>query len=1006
MRLKSIKLSGFKSFVDPTVIPIDASLIGIVGPNGCGKSNIIDAVRWVMGESSATRLRGDSMADVVFNGSNARKPVGLASVELIFDNADGTAGGQYAAYSEISIRREAGRDAQSDYYLNKTRCRRKDITDLFLGTGLGPRAYSIIEQGMVTRIIEAKPEDLRGYIEEAAGISKYKERRRETENRIKHTRENLDRVTDIRNEIETQLTRLEKQSKAAAKYKELKQKERLTRAQLAALRFRDLDQRLQEHERVLAEHQNALDAVLATQRAIEADIERLRAEQVEATEAYNAVHQEFYAVGAEVSRLEQAIQHARETRATLAREQEQVNRGWEEGNAHLQADLARLAELQASLDALAPQVAQQDAARGAAQAALAQAEQDMRAWQAQWDTLATKLADQDKRREVEHARMRQLELPISEAETRSARLQQERAAIEAQLAGDPAEQLRREALALDQVCAQLEQSLATLEADVRDARDAREASTTALNSLRRNLHTIDARIESLRGLQAAVERRNDPALGKWLSQHQLDQAARLANQLRVENGWDKAVERVLGMRLIAVCVPEIDPLAPDATQLATPLALFEQTAMPATRPQAAHPLLLDKISTDTDLSALLAGVYAADSVAQALSWRSGLAAHESIVTPNGTWLGRNWLSHGNENEERAGWLEREREIEKQSAESAGLQRDVAREEAALEATQQRLQTLETERETRVRELTERHRARAELREQLGHKEAHLGQLHARLAQIEREQQELAGQLGRDRGAIEEASRLIDQAHNERRDFEGQRAELAQRRELLQAALDDARRNEGTVRDARHRVELERQGLQTGFDSTQASRARLEGHLRQLGARREELAALLAEDNKPEAELTTRLDEFLGKRVAVEARLGEARQRVSGLDAGVRDKEQARHGQERLATEARERLESERVTRQELVVRRETFTEQVREAEFDLGELLTGLAPDATDVAWAEELERIGARIERLGPINLVAIEEYNEQSERKGYLDKQHADLSEALSMLEEAIRK
>src|SRR3970040_1125757 len=222
MRLKTIKLSGFKSFVEPIIIPITGNLIGIVGPNGVAKSNIIDAVRWVMGEMSAKNLRGDSMADVIFNGSNSRKPVAIASVELIFANSEGRAGGEYAKYSEISIRREAGRDGQSDYFLNKTKCRRKDITDIFLGTGLGPRAYSIIEQGMVTRIIEAKPEDLRGFIEEAAGVSRYKERRRETETRIKHTRENLARVEDIRQELGTQLGRLDKQSKAAAKYKQLK----------------------------------------------------------------------------------------------------------------------------------------------------------------------------------------------------------------------------------------------------------------------------------------------------------------------------------------------------------------------------------------------------------------------------------------------------------------------------------------------------------------------------------------------------------------------------------------------------------------------------------------------------------------------------------------------------------------------------------------------------------------------------------------------------------------
>ncbi|MEK7207772.1 MAG: AAA family ATPase, partial [Pseudomonadota bacterium] len=302
MRLKTVKLAGFKSFVEPITIPISGNLIGIVGPNGCGKSNIIDAVRWVMGESSAKNLRGDSMADVIFNGSNTRKPVAVASVELVFDNSDGGAGGEYASYGEISIRREAGRDGQSDYYLNRTKCRRKDITDLFLGTGLGPRAYSIIEQGMVTRIIEAKPEELRGFVEEAAGISKYKERRRETENRIKHSRENLARVDDIRKELESQLAKLQRQSKAAAKYKELKQEERLTRAQLQVLRWQELDAKLHAQEMLLSQHQTALDAALAAQRAIEAEIEKIRSQQTDVVDGFNLVQGEYYSAGAEISR--------------------------------------------------------------------------------------------------------------------------------------------------------------------------------------------------------------------------------------------------------------------------------------------------------------------------------------------------------------------------------------------------------------------------------------------------------------------------------------------------------------------------------------------------------------------------------------------------------------------------------------------------------------------------------------------------------------------------------
>ncbi|MET0094602.1 MAG: AAA family ATPase, partial [Sedimenticola sp.] len=289
MRLEKIKLAGFKSFVDPTTVPFPSNLVGIVGPNGCGKSNVIDAVRWVMGETSAKMLRGESMADVIFNGSTSRKPVGTASIELVFDNADGSAGGQYAQYSQIAVKRQVSRDGQSSYFMNGVRCRRRDITDLFLGTGLGPRSYSIIEQGMISRLIEARPEDLRAFLEEAAGISKYKERRRDTENRIKHTRENLDRLNDLREEIAKQLQHLQRQAATAERYKEYKTQERRLKAELLALRWGALDEDIKVRDRTIGERETDLEAAIAKQRRLEADIERDREAHVEANDNFNEV---------------------------------------------------------------------------------------------------------------------------------------------------------------------------------------------------------------------------------------------------------------------------------------------------------------------------------------------------------------------------------------------------------------------------------------------------------------------------------------------------------------------------------------------------------------------------------------------------------------------------------------------------------------------------------------------------------------------------------------------
>ena len=331
MRLKCIKLAGFKSFVDPTTVNFPSNMAAVVGPNGCGKSNIIDAVRWVMGESSAKNLRGESMTDVIFNGSNTRKPVTQASIELIFDNSDGTLTGEYAGYNEISIRRRVTRDSQNTYFLNGTKCRRRDITDIFLGTGLGPRSYSIIEQGMISKLIEAKPEDLRNFIEEAAGISKYKERRRETENRIRRTHENLARLTDLREELERQLDRLHRQAQSAEKYQEYTAEERQLKAQLMALRWQALNEQVGSREAVISNQEISFEALVAEQRNADASIERLRDGHHDLSERFNLVQGRFYSVGGDIARVEQSIQHGQQRLRQLQDDLRDAERALPEG---------------------------------------------------------------------------------------------------------------------------------------------------------------------------------------------------------------------------------------------------------------------------------------------------------------------------------------------------------------------------------------------------------------------------------------------------------------------------------------------------------------------------------------------------------------------------------------------------------------------------------------------------------------------------------------------------
>src|SRR5579872_1916603 len=429
MQLKKIKLSGFKSFVDPTTVPIPGHLVAIVGPNGCGKSNIIDAVCWVMGESSAKYLRGESLTDVIFNGSSARKPVGQASVELVFDNQEGRLGGEYASYSEISIRRMINRDSESTYFLNGTRCRRKDIIDIFLGTGLGPRSYSIIGQNMISRVIEAKPDDMRVYLEEAAGVSRYKERRRETENRIQHTKENMARLDDVRNELDHQLNTLKRQATAAERFKALKVEERTLRAQWLAAQWRQFDAKLVQYTLQIQQQERGLEAKQTELGEINLNTDKKRDEYHESSEAFQEIQRRYYAAGNEITRIEQDIHHTEERQRQWQADILQVENDWTEVKdalAEVENELAELVEESAQLE---PELRDAVMTGEAATEAYNQAEEAVQTWQSQWDQFNQQTAKTTQTAQVEQTRITHLEQRLVSIKQRKTQLEQEQAQI-------------------------------------------------------------------------------------------------------------------------------------------------------------------------------------------------------------------------------------------------------------------------------------------------------------------------------------------------------------------------------------------------------------------------------------------------------------------------------------------------------------------------------------------------------------------------------------------------
>ncbi|MBK1726298.1 chromosome segregation protein SMC, partial [Halorhodospira neutriphila] len=686
MQLKRIKLAGFKSFVDPTSVPLPGRMVGVVGPNGCGKSNIIDAVRWVMGESSAKHLRGESLTDVIFNGSSARSPVGKASIELLFDNSDGAIGGQYAAFSEISVKRQVSREGQSLYSLNGTRCRRRDITDLFLGTGLRPRGYTIIEQGMISRVIEARPEELRTYLEEAAGISVYKERRRETERRIRDTRDNLERLDDVRDEVYRQLEKLRRQAETAEQYRQLKAEERRLGAELSLLRLRDLDRRIGEREATSRERETEREAAVAEQRRLEREIEALRERAREGNERLNAVQGRYYELGTELASVDERIQSARDLRRRREAERDEARQALEELEATLASDREQRETLAERLEELAAALETAGAEEEAAEAAHGQARAAYDAGRDEAEAARGEQASAQRREEVERTR-------ADAAARRVAELDERLAAVDAEREGLSLEALEAEIAELEAEAEQLEAELAELQRRRDEAAEAltartgeRDEAAEALEAAREALSGSRARLTSLETLQESALGRSGDERQAWLAERGWGEAPRLAEALAVAPGWERAVETVLGEALQGLCLGAGAAAPLGEVPPGGALTLVEERpdpGGPGAAGEAGGDRLADRVAGSAVAGELLAGVRCAPDEAAALRLREALGPGESVVTPAGVWLGGGWARLPGPDGADSGVLEREREIQ-------ALREEVAAAEQRVAALEQRL----------------------------------------------------------------------------------------------------------------------------------------------------------------------------------------------------------------------------------------------------------------------------------------------------------------------------
>ena len=1008
MRLSSIKLSGFKSFVDPTNFQVPGQLVGVVGPNGCGKSNIIDAVRWVLGESKASELRGESMQDVIFNGSTNRKPAGRASVELVFDNSAGKAAGQWGQYAEIAVKRTLTRDGTSTYYINGQPVRRRDIQDIFLGTGLGPRAYAIIGQGMISRIIESRPEELRVFLEEAAGVSKYKERRRETENRLSDTRENLLRVEDILRELNANLEKLEAQAAVANRFHQLQADQEEKQKLLWLLRRNEARAEQLRWFQEMEQAQTGLESQNAQLRNLELELERMRQAHYETGDRLHVAQGALYQTNSEIGSLEAQIKFVVESRTRLQNQIGTLTAQREQWLNQAGETQEQIEEAEFRLEELAARVEGAQIAAEAQNERLPDLEAAWRDAQNKSTESRARIMQIQQRIELSSAHQRNASNILASLATRRERLQQERGGLNLPDAGhldNLRMQLEEKQLQLEEQNLMLEEAASRQEAVEQERRDAHAQvqQETASNA------RLEARLTALRQLQERVQTQGK--VQPWLQKHELDKLPRLWQKLDIETGWETALESVLRERTGALEVSNLDWArgffgdAPPAR-----MALYSP-ALGSAGAQDHHGLKpfasLLKLN-DPGLRGLLddwlTGVYAADDPGTALAQRGRLPQGGCFVTPQGHMVTASSVRFYAADAEQDGVLARQHEIDNTAKQlrAQALLLDEARTratraDAAVSDLQRRLQdgrqkvaTLQRDVHALQIDVVKQAEVEARFNQRSGQIAADLDEIAAqeaeqRQAKAEAEAQfeELDMELAELQGAHEdgqvefqEQERILAEARNRLRDLERAAQEAVFAEKTQRTRIEELRRTIATAQQQAQQV----------LESIAAGKLELEAL--ESGAAAEGLQGLLA------------------RRTEQERLLSDARHELDQLTQQLRAAEEARMAAERGLQPQRERITEMQLKEQAARLNQEQFAEALSATGADEAALSEKLDPELKPSYLQGEVTRLTNAIASLGAVNLAAVEELAQATERKRFLDAQNNDLLEAIGTLEGAISR
>ncbi|APV52132.1 chromosome segregation protein SMC [Betaproteobacteria bacterium GR16-43] len=1008
MRLTSVKLSGFKSFVDPTQISVPGQLVGVVGPNGCGKSNVIDAVRWVLGETSAKQLRGEHMHDVIFNGSADRKPVSRASVELVFDNSMGRVGGAWSQYSEISVKRVLTRDGDSSYYINSQHVRRRDVQDIFLGTGLGPRAYSIIEQGMISRVITSKPEELRIFLEEAAGVSKYRERRRETELRLEDTKENLERVGDIQTELTTQLEHLAQQAEVAAKYNELQAQLALNHNLLAFTRLREAETAKTRFGNEVQKVTVALEAETAKLRENERALEELRHRHYQDTDHLSQLQGNLYAANADVQALEQEIAFLGENRRRmgaqidgLSTEMSEVERRIGEANGERdrwqseierakEAIVQRGADVQRSREAL-------PAAQEAAQKALSA----VKAAEAEMSTA-------EQAQGIEESRESHALKILSQLEGRKNRLKQENMAL---VFPEPEKlaALESERASLKEKVAQLEAQQKEAEARLPTLEDERRAAVATLQEKTREVANLEAALKALESQQAKLD--NNSKLADWTQQHSLDRAERLWQAMHVEAGWDDAVEAALGVRLNAARLADesgLSALLRDAPP--GNFAVFIERGAPDGAPASSNLRALSSVVSSARPGVMayvkeaLANVFILPEGEDGLALAKVLPPGGLLVSKAGHLFGRQGVVFHGPQSELHGVLQRQREIE-------DLQGRIPAQVRSRADVEQRLKTLEIElREgqdaaRRVREELARTRQQdhdleveyLKLSQSSQQAEARREAIRVELAEIEKQDEGERLEMSEAQNALQQGSQAIEVIVQRLQSLEGAAREA-------QAALDGARAALLSAERSQQEATYNERSANDKAASQGQLAVSLGERLAALGLNKQKVTEELG--RLEEGNVRERLQSALQVKTERERALSDARLGLEHLSDELRALEEGRLSVEQNLNPMRERITELRIKEQEATTHAEQFAQQLQEAGVTREEMAEQIEKRIGSRGMQAEITRLTEEITALGAVNLAALQELETATQRKSYLDAQATDLLQAVETLEAAIKR